>query len=364
MSRMSIKNAFFATWIGCCRALRKKKVAEPILPRRFLIASTTGLGDTLWATPAIKALRQTYPDAYIALLTTNLGKQVLETNRHLDDLFIWKWSSALSLFFALRKKKFQTVLVFHTSQRAILPLCFFTKAREIIGTAGINKGLDFILTTACEKKAMHEIERRLEIAACAGARTQDSTLELFLTSEDEKKADLFLHRQNVPAYLPLVGIHPGAKDKFKQWDPACFVEVGNRLSQDMGCLVIVTGNSGEKELVEQIAGQIRGAVPLAGELSVRGLAALMKRMTLVVANDTGPMHLAFAVNTPTVALFGPTDPKSCGPYFAPRATVIQKPATCSPCLRKRCNEPFCMLQISPGEVLEACMPYLYHKQPL
>ena len=160
----------------------------------------------------------------------------------------------------------------------------------------------------------------------------------------------------------MVGLHPGAKDKFKQWPMENFAALGNLLKDHLGCQIIVTGNASEKKLVETIASKIKGAIAVGGELSLRPLASLISRMSLMISNDTGPMHVAFAMQTPTVALFVPTDPELCGPYFATRVKVVAKRLTCSPCLKKKCQEPFCLLQIGVQEVYESALNLFYNQK--
>lgn len=342
---------------------------------RFLIVSTTGLGDTLWATPAIRSLRHSFPRAYIAVLTTPLGREVLENNPHIDELFLWKKPPLFSFFCllrTLRQKKFEKILIFHTSQRALLPLCYLLQAPEMIGSEGINKGLDFLLTKKIPQKSLHEIARRIEIVEKAypnrseiwsmGARSIDPSLELYVSKKAQESMEEFLKSRAIHSFIPLVGIHPGAKDKFKQWEPASFIEVGKRLKDHLGCQIFVTGNQEERALMEQIAGEIPGAIALTENLPLPLFAALVKRFSLMLSNDTGPMHVAFALRTPTVALFGPTDPKLCGPFAAGNNIVIAKPSTCTPCLRKKCQQPFCLLQISPDEVYEAALNLFYVKK--
>lgn len=356
---MSFKNKLILGLIALAKPRRKEPRKGG---RRFLVVSTTGLGDTLWGTPALKALRQTYASAYIGVLTTGLGQEVLKNSPHVDEIFCWKkpyFFSFFRLLFALKRRKIETVLIFHTSQRALLPLCSVIGACQIIGSKGINKGLDSLLTRCLEIKPIHEIARRLEIVAEIGAKTQDPTLELFTDEEAEREAAEFLRKCQIPPYISLVGIHPGAKDKFKQWSPDCFIELGKRLSHHLGCQVVVTGGTEERELVQRIAAEIPGAIFVAGELPLHTLAALIKKMSLFVANDTGPMHVAFAIGTPTVALFAPTDHRLCGPYFLSRVEIIQKPPTCTPCVRKKCRDPFCLLQISPQEVYDAALRLYY-----
>jgi ADP-heptose:LPS heptosyltransferase len=321
---------------------------------RFLIVSTTGLGDTLWATPAIRALRQKYPSCFLAVLTSGVGAGVLKNNPHIDDLISLAKTPLLMLIPRLRKEKIETIFVFHASQRIIYPLTHWVGATRIIGTHGINKGLDVLLTEAREAKPIHEIQRRLELV---DLKQSDSQMELFPSLEDRKKANSVL--SHISAYHPIVGLHVGAKDGFKQWPKESFVEVGQRLQNHLGAQIVVTGGSDEIKLVKEITGQIPGSLPMAGNLSVLELAALIEKMSLFITNDTGPMHIAYAMKRPTLSLFAPTNPLLCGPYLAPKTLAIKKPVTCSPCLKKKCRDPFCMRQISADDVFNAALKLYY-----
>jgi len=206
-------------------------------PSRFLIVSTTGLGDTLWGTPAIRSLRQSFPEAHIAILTSEVGRDVLKHNRHIDELFVLSSSACFSLirhFFTLKKRNFDAILLFHTSQRLILPYCALLEAVEIIGTEGINKDLDFLITTPMKAKHQHEIARRLEIVQQVGARVTEMTLEMTFRKDEEEAARRFLSGHGVADHIPIIGLHPGAKNAFKQWPAEGFIEVGKRLTQHLG----------------------------------------------------------------------------------------------------------------------------------
>jgi ADP-heptose:LPS heptosyltransferase len=356
---LNLKNRLIRFLVGSVKP--KKLVLGK--EKRFLVLSTTGLGDTLWGTPAIRALRECFPTSYIGVLTSAMGKACLLHNRRIDELFVVQdpvLPQLPLLYGRLSKKKITHVLNFHTSQRPILPLAAALGAEEVIGTHGINKGLDFLLTHSLDNESMHEIQRRLDIVAQIGAHTLDSSMELFLSSEDEQIAEQFLQGLQIPSYLPLIALHPGAKDGFKQWPASHFVELGNLLVRNLGCRIIVTGSSSEKELVRSIVAQIEGAYA-ATDLPLLGSAALIKRMDLMISNDTGPMHLALAVKTSTIGLFTPTNPHLCGPYFVDNALSIAKKTTCSPCLRKKCQEPFCLLQIGVQEVYDSALRFFYEK---
>jgi len=347
---VNIKNFLIRLFVAFARPFIRTNTGH-----RFLIVSTTGLGDTLWGTPAIRALRESYPDAYIAVITSTLGKQVLESSPHINEIFVVKEPplfSLLKLFPKLVRRKISTVLIFHISQRPLLPFCALLGAGRIIGTEKINKGLDFLLTDKLETKRIHEIERRLEVVQAAGAQVSSKLMDFFPSEEDHKKAAALL-----PPGL-VVGLHPGAKDRFKQWPPSHFITLGRLLKQKLGCQIVVTGTPAEKSLVESIAQSIEGAIGVYEGVSISTLGALLSKLSLYITNDTGPLHIASATQTPTIALFTPTDPVLCGPYFAPHVFVVQKKPTCFPCLKKKCHEPFCMMQISTDEVVQAAVQIL------
>lgn len=351
---MSLKNLLIVFFLKTVRKLTPNKKQEPGTHPHYLAVSTTALGDTLWATPALKALKTSQPQATISVLTSPIGKEVLSASPYVDEILVLKKPhlfSLIKIYKQLRKKQIDTVFIFHTSQRAVLPFCYLLRPKEIVGSAGINKGLDSLLTKALEPKYEHEIERRLRIVS-QSAPAKESHLELFLSNDDRERADLFLQKNNFSSESLIIGLHPGAKDKFKQWPPECFIELGHRFKKTLNCSIIVTGGPSEKELAQQIASAIPDAVALTESVPLKTLAGLIERCGIFVTNDTGPMHVAYAVKTPTVALFTETDSHLCGPYHAQKVQVIQKQKTCTPCLRKKCRLPFCMLQISPKEVEE------------
>ena len=218
------------------------------------------------------------------------------------------------------------------------------KPSQIIGTAGINKGLDRLLTSPLRLSYQHEIERRLKIAEAIGAFPSGTEMEIFLTCDEQETIKDFLKNASFP-----VGIHPGAKDLYKQWFPTHFVNLGQRLQKEYGAQVFVTGSQEEIPLAQQVADQIPGATSVAGKFSVRLTAALIQKFKIFLTNDTGPMHLSFAVKTPTFSLFAPTDANLCGPYKIDHARYIQKKPTCSPCIGKKCQVPFCLEQIAELE---------------
>lgn len=359
---MSFKNFFLNSLLAVHTHFTSHLTTRNSVHERFLIVSTTGLGDTLWATPALRALRKHAPESYIAVLTSGIGKQILHHNPYIDEIFEVGDPALYSLctnYAQLKKRAIDTALIFHTSQRPLLPFCKLIGAQEIIATEGLNKGFDHLLTNKLPNMRLHEIQRRLGIIQAIGVPDAGLQMDFFLSPAEEQRIEQLIASWNMPSFLPIVGLHPGAKDKYKQWHPEGFIALGRRLYESIGCQIVITGNSEEKNLVERIAAGIPHAIPLAGKLSLPESAAMIKKMAVMVTNDTGPMHIAFAMHTRAVVLFGPTDPSLCGPLGSTRTTVLARPRTCTPCLNKKCRQPFCMLQISVDEVYEAVKAKLH-----
>jgi lipopolysaccharide heptosyltransferase II len=330
-----------------------------VMPNRFLIISTTGIGDTLWGTPGIKALRSACPDGHIAVLTNIAGAEMLKGNPAINELFIFRRGAGFflrlpMLIRVLRKRRFEKVFIFHASDRIIWPIAFLSGAAGITGFKGQSKDMDSILTKAVEADpAVHGIANRFRMLAETGVVEKDESLELFLTEKERAEARMFLERSGIVEGELIIGLHPGAQKPFKCWPATNFIEAGNMLRGKSGSRIIVTGDAHESELAETVASGIDGAISSAGLLSLRGTAALIEKMALFITNDTGPMHIAFALKTPVIALFSPTNPALCGPYRAEKVTVLSKNTTCAQCTGKKCYNPICLSQISAQEVAEA-----------
>ncbi|MDN3504435.1 MAG: glycosyltransferase family 9 protein [Rhabdochlamydiaceae bacterium] len=318
--------------------------------KQVLIVSTTGLGDTVWASPAIAALKSDFPDAKLHLLATGLGKETLFQTPHLEDIHVITYQTKYALWKLLRKNRFDTVLLFHASQRYIFPLIATIGANVIAGTKGLNKGLDSLFTHLSQPAKIHEIERRGEICKLVGLKSELGPLQID-TSEDEMAEALnFLRIAKWDEKRPIILMQPGAKDHFKLWPAIYYAKVANEL-KDLNPFIIITGSMNEAKMVQALSREIEGSIPLFGQVSLRALISIIKKASLLITNDTGTMHLGFSQNTPTIALFSPTDPKLCGPRKANNCYVISKRRSCIPCLKKRCADPFCMRQISVKEVV-------------
>jgi len=312
-------------------------------PKKILVVSTTAMGDTLWATPAIESLRKSWPDATICVLTSSVGEAVLRHNPWTDRIYVLPEPMlfrCFRLWRTLKREQFQEIVVLHASQRLLLPLCSLLGAPRITGTVGINKKLDKLLTVAVPREGDHEIVRRLKLIETIGAKRCTEHLSFFLQPEE---------RMPKPNKRKVV-LHPGSKDSFRRWPVEHFIKLGQALAQE-GVEVWITGNKEELTITEPIRSAIPGAILSDPTLSLRQFAALLETFDLLITNDTGPVHLACALDVPVIAIYAPSDPALFGPHKVERALAIARPSTCEPCLKRKCRRPFCFLQIGPEQVI-------------
>jgi ADP-heptose:LPS heptosyltransferase len=226
-------------------------------------------------------------------------------------------------------------------------------ATQIVGTVGINKGFDSLLTHPLPSSRQHEIVRRLKMVEAIGGEIHSETLSFYLAlSEKLPKRDGLW-----------VAIHPGSKDGFKRWPAENFAAVGRALREHLSCEILITGSRDEESVCREVAALIPGAKIAETNLSLRAFAALLDSMDLLLTNDTGPFHLASALGSPAIGIYAATDPALCGPHKAKNSIAIAAPKSCTPCIKRKCRSPFCLLQIGPCEVTEVAIQQLLCKQP-
>jgi lipopolysaccharide heptosyltransferase II len=165
---------------------------------------------------------------------------------------------------------------------------------------------------------------------------------------------------NLQQDSPVVSVHPGSTWETKRWGPLYVAKLCDNLQKQYNCQILLLGGTEEQDYLSFIRNAMRGeAVNLSGKTTLKELACILYQSNLMITMDSGPMHIACAVNTPVVALFGPTAPWRTGP-FGENKNVIRKDLPCSPCFKRKCPEGHhrCMQEISIEDVLRACDEYL------
>lgn len=372
--------------------------------RRILAVKQADLGDLLAVTPALQALREAHPAARIDLLVPPSSADLLDGAPFLDRIITYNKYifdslrgllspsgvlSALRLLARLRMERYDALALFHHFATRWGSIKFRALALAVGAPviAGLDNGRGGFLTLHALDRgfgAAHEVEYWLAVAGLLGADAGRGWRPSVPISEAQRaEADLLLqgignHHASHPA--PLVAIHPGAGrySLARIWPAERFAEVARALVDAHGADIIVTGGPDEVEIaaaLEALVARPGRVHVLAGRTSIHVTAALIERCDLFVGNDSGPMHLAAAVGTPVVAVFGPSNWAAWGPYVpddepSPH-TVVRRDLPCMPCfyrahslgLREGCGPRPCLTKLGTDPVVAACVAVLDRLQP-
>src|SRR3989338_3994902 len=275
-------------------------------PKKCLIISTTGIGDTIWGTPAIRALKKKMPGIHLSVLANINGAEIFKENPFINNIFIFKKGilNILSLLNELRNNHFDTAIVFHATDRIIWLMAYLTGAGKIVGSRRHSKGMNFVITHPMNiPHNTHAIYARHLLIKELGVESNSKKIELFVTHDERKRIDTFLKKIGINQNSFIIGFQPGAAKAYKRWPEENFVKLGKMLSEIRNNIrIIITGDSNEKELAEGISDKVNG-ISFAGKLTLREIFAVIERCSLFITNDTGPMHIAIALDIPTIALF-------------------------------------------------------------
>lgn len=331
--------------------------------RRILIVRTDRMGDVILSTPAIKALRDTYPQAYLAIMVSPYTKDLVEGNPHLDEVIIYdkdsrhkSWWRSLKFALKLKKKRFDLAVILHPTNRVHLVTFFAGITRRI----GYARKLGFLLTDRIQHAKQygekHELEYNLDLIRYLGIQPKEKNLFVPLRPDSESWAEEFLREKGVGQNDKLLAIHPAASCPSKIWPAERFAEASNRLTEKYGFKVVVVSGPGDWKITENVIGRMRGSViNLAGRISLSQLASILKRCILFISNDSGPVHLASAVGTPVISIFGRNQkglsPQRWGPLGL-KDGFLHKEIGCIVCLAHACDKEFaCLKAITVDEVM-------------
>jgi ADP-heptose:LPS heptosyltransferase len=314
---------------------------------KILVLSTTGLGDTLWATPFLEEIKKYYPTAEICFFTTSLGHELLKNNPHIDTFVIFQIRKLFSLIKKLKKLKIQIVFHLHTSQRLFLPIASIIGAQKIVGYKGKTKGLDKLLSDVFLDTFTHQIEKRLKLLKILKISASISAPKYYFSPKDP-----IIKKLNEINIL----IHPGAKDRYKLWPFSYYIELAKMYQQTYQAKIFFSFGPSDGQ-IKKLFHQYNEFFCILENLPISIYAKLISSMHLMVTNDTGTMHLAAATGIPTIGIFSVTDPKVCGP-IGENTTVVYRKKTCSPCLNRKCFEPFCFYQINPTHIFKVSEKFL------
>ncbi len=360
------------------------------------------LGDMLLAVPAWRALRAAYPQAEITLIGLPWAEDLVRRYPYLDRFLAFPGYPGMpevepepgrlaEFFDGARAYGYDLAFQMHGSGEQSAAFVAGLGARLSVG----YEPYDVILSEAKNLKQrsardssvaalpqndirasqldlglpypedIHETYRCLRLVEALAGQPGDPSLEFPLFCEDYVALGRALEgvpeMAGLPAGTPLVGVHPGSKWPSRRWMPERFAALADELARRLNARIVLTGGPGEEEVAEQVAVQMRTpAVNLAGRTTLGALAALMARLRLFVANDTGPAHLAAAVGVPSITLFGPGDRTRWATLDTARHPIAYVRSGCGPCLHVECpGDHRCLRVLTVADVravAEALLP--------
>lgn len=287
------------------------------------------LGDMLCAVPLLRALRATYPSAHIALLARPLNSEILRGAPYLDEIIVydklkflrnplqvWRFGRAL------KQRNFDLALTPSTVSMSVTSdvLTFFSGARRRIGPGSINgkkNHTSYFYNVKAEldwrqDPTRHQTERNIDVASILVLEPVPLELEIGLSDEEvQRGAEQIARKQAEPGLV--VGFHPGAAKIPNRWDALHFAEIANRCAEIFGAFIVITAGPNDDDPLHEMTLNMPNACLVMQNEPIRQVAAVIRNCDVYVTNDTGMMHVSAGVGTPTLSLFGPTDPLQWAP---------------------------------------------------
>lgn len=337
--------------------------------KNILIVKLSAIGDVVHTLPSLAAMREMCPTAHITWVVEEASADLITDHPALDRLIVFRrkrWienvrrrenmggtvSDILKFIRELRERRYDVVIDFHGLFKSSL-VVLLSGARRKLGYDSMQElsGL-FLNEKIVEDMGKHAVDRYLDFVRYLGGKVGTPEFLIPVTTENKKNIERLLKANNVDMSERFVAVNPVAYWDTKLWDNDKFARLCDRIVTELQHKVVFTGSK-DDDTIDHIRKQMtQPAVSVEGRTTLRDLAHLYTLSSALITTDSGPMHIAAAVNTPTVALFGPTDPARTGPYGKGHR-VVRKELDCSPCFLKRCATMRCMKEISPDEVFDA-----------
>lgn len=310
--------------VGCRAALTIRPLpvihGKPPAPQSVVLFSTAGIGDTLSDTPAIRALRESFPLCRITAVVHRGRRAVLDGNPNINRLIPHAKGPALFLrtLSAIRKERPDTAVTLRANDPDIWPLAYLSGARVIVSRARMTR-FPFLVNLPVDVPDWLErpgVQQTLEIVRALGADTDDPRMDYVVSEAARRTVEGFLQEQGLDGKtLVAVQIHQSPRLAFRDWPAEHFIALGRRILDAYPVRLVITGGREDVAAAGSVANALSpGATLFAGRLALAETAALFTRCRVLITTDTGIMHLGFAVRVPTLALLHPYNAHRVGPH--------------------------------------------------
>ena len=338
---------------------------------RILCVRLDNLGDVLMCTPAIRALKEARPGRRITLLTSSSGAAIARLIPEIDAAIAqdvpWMKHGArdrggelAALIDEIRHGHFDAAAIFTVYSQSPLPaamLCYQAGIPLTLAHCRENPYAligNWVPEPEPQEFVRHEVRRQLDLVATVGARTEDERLSLQVPARARVRVLQILREQGIDPSRPWLLIHPGATAASRRYEPEHYAAVARRLRVEAGYQVLFTGSGQEDALIEGIRESMGApSCSLAGVLALDEFAALIALAPILIANNTGPVHMAAALGTPVVDLYALTNPQHT-PWQVPHR-VLSHDVPCKHCYKSVCPEGHhnCLRLVAPDDVVMA-----------
>ena len=338
-------------------------------PRHILVIKLRATGDVVLATPVIENLKRRFPRTHLSFLTEEASADVLRWNPWLDELIVlplhrWgnqgirgSWREQARFYRNLRQRRFDLVFDLFGNPRSAL-LTWLTGAPDRVGFAFRGRRHAYTTVVTPSGQPGHEVLFHLEALETLDIPVAADRPRVAIPGTANKKADAWL-REHAPHARTVIGLNPGGGWAIKRWPPESFGRLADALIDEYGVDVLILWGPGEEGLVARVTGAMGNRPLVLPETTLAELGAYLERCGLLVSNDSAPMHMAAALNVPTVGIFGPTDPRAQGPWGDGHGVVRKESVDCLGCNRTRCPiGNICMTTLEPGELLEQIRAFI------
>ena len=339
-------------------------------PLSILIIKLSAIGDVVHTLPLLEVLRSNFAHARIDWLVEEDARQIIENHKDIDQIIVSRrksWLQRLArvgevpglvkeiagFLGELRSKEYDIVIDLQGLFKSGI-LTGLSRGKRKIGFTGGREGSVLFLTERPFRVDYnrHAIDRYLETATYLDIHKTPWNGGIPITEEAKRAVDAFLQDVGLQE-KKLIAVNPIAKWETKLWEPGKFSLLADRLAGQLSFSILFTGSGADRPQIDGIISNMKNpAANLAGRTGLKELAYLYSRCRLVVSTDTGPMHIAAAMRTPVVAIFGPTAPWRTGPYGKGNR-VVRSGVGCSPCFQKVCDHRTCMREITVEKVFKS-----------
>ena len=330
------------------------------------------IGDVVLTTPIIRAVRERFPDAYIAYLAEKNAAALLEHNPNLNEIIPFDYSRPSILeqprvLLQLRRRHFDVAVDLFSNPRSAL-LTYGSGAPVRIGKDAKTRGRLYTHRIRDDGAMKSAIAFHYQYVKPLGVEPTSWRTEVFLTDDEKREARIYLKHLGVDLSRPIVAVHPGATWPNKMWLKEHFAELIDMLRAKLGVEVILSPGPHDADLLKFIANRCASPTVSLPALPLRLLAAILSHCAVFVSNDCGPMHIGVAVGTPTIGIFGPEPVEVWFPYSEEdghKAMFIK--LFCSPCRTTQCyrtGEGYleCMKLLSAKDVFDEVERSIKFKQ--